>query len=153
MPCYHTITRWIKKFGQKLINGSYKHQLKAGRRKHWEVDEEYDSRILQSKPGKYVRKGKKKVCTIGIIDTHTKLIYVESIKNRFSKKAESIFLRCMTRWNTKPRSVWRDGYDAYDRIFSKLEIPYGTVIHRKEYKSKKGHHINNIEREWSNKRT
>lgn len=153
MPCYHTITRWIKRFGQKVIDGCNKFQLRAGKRMHWEIDEEYDSRILKSKSGKYVRKGKKKVCTIGIIDPYTKLVYIESIRNQFSKKAESIFRRCMTRWNVKPRSVWRDGYDAYDRIFSKLGIPYGTVIHMKEYKSKKGYHTNNIEREWSNKRT
>lgn len=153
MPCYHTITRWIRKFGQMLIKGSNKYKLKAGRRKHWEIDEEYDSRILPSNPGKYVKNGKKKVCSIGIIDTHTKLVFIESIRNQFSKKAESIFRRCMSRWDTKPRSVWRDGYDIYDRIFKELGIPYGTVIHRDEYKSKKGHHNNNIEREWSNKRT
>lgn len=153
MPCYHTIARWVKKFGREVINGSHKYKLKAGRRKHWEIDEEYDSRILKSKPGKYVKHGKKKVCSIGITDPHTKLVFIESIRDQFSKKAENIFKRCMTRWNARPRSVWRDGYDAYDRIFSELGIPYGTVIHCKEYKSKKGHHNNNIEREWGHKRT
>lgn len=152
MPCYHTITRWIKSFGQLLINGSYKYDLKAGRRKHWEIDEEYDSRILPSNPGKYVKKGKKKVCSIGIIDPYTKLVFIESIKDQFSKTAENVFRRCMTRWNARPRSVWRDGFDAYDGVFRRLGIPYGTVIHQKEYKSKKGHHNNNIEREWSTKR-
>ena len=53
-------------------------------------------------------------------------------------------------WQTKP--IWRDGWNAYDRILEELDIPYGTVIHKREWKSKRGDHDNTIEREWVEKK-
>lgn len=153
-PCYSTATRWIKKFGQTAIDNATKIQLKAGRRKHWEIDEEYDSRIIKTQEkNKYVKNGKKKAGTFGIIDPHTKLISLQPFDFDLSKKAKSALLKTQTKWQTKPRSIWRDGWNAYDKILDDLNIPYGTVIHCKEYVSKKGHHDNNMEREWSEKRT
>jgi len=153
-PCYTTITRWIRTFGQIAVDKVAKIKLKAGRRKHWEIDEEYDSRIVETEEeNKYVKDGKKKAGTFGIIDPNTKLISLESFDFDLKKKAKSALLRTIYRWETKPRSVWRDGWNGYGRILEDLNIPYGTVIHSKEWKSKKGHHNNNIEREWSEKRT
>lgn len=153
-PCYATVTRWIRKFGMSAIERISKIKLKAGRRKHWEIDEEYDSRIIETKEeNKYVKNGKKKAGTIGIIDPHTKLISIESFDFLLNKKAKSLLQRTIYKWETKPRSIWRDGWNGYDKILDDLDIPYGTVIHSKEYVSKKGHHDNNMEREWSEKRT
>lgn len=153
-PCYSTVTRWIKKFGKIAIETAAKIKLKAGRRKHWEIDEEYDSRIVKTKEtGKYVRYGKKKAGTFGIFDSRTKLISLDSFDFDLDKKARSTILRTETRWETKPRSIWKDGLNVYDPILDDLEIFSGTVIHAQEYKSKKGHHNNGIEREWSAKRT
>lgn len=153
-PCYATVTRWVKKFGKIAIETAVKIKLKAGRRKHWEIDEEYDSRIIKTKEtGRYVKHGKKKAGTIGIFDPHTKLISLDSFDFELDKKARSTVLRTQTRWRTKPRSMWRDGFNGYDKMLKELDIPYGTVIHSNEYVSKKGYHDNGIEREWSAKRT
>lgn len=153
-PCYATLTRWIKKFGQVAIDKTAKIKLKAGRKKHWEIDEEYDSRIIETKEDtKYVKEGKKKAGSFGIIDPHTKLIGIESFDFGLTKKAQSVIERTIYRWQTKPRSIWRDGWNSYDKILNELDIPYGTVIHSKEYVSKEGYHNNNMEREWSEKRT
>lgn len=152
-PCYTTVTRWIRKFGRIAIEAVSKIKLTAGRRKHWEIDEEYDSRIVKTREtGKYVRHGKKKAGTFGVFDSHTKLISVEPFDFELNKRARSTILRTETRWQTKPRSIWRDGFNGYDALLEDLNIPYGTVIHSKEYVSKKGHHDNGIEREWSAKR-
>jgi uncharacterized protein YlaI len=152
-PCYATITRWVRRFGQIAIDKVSKIKLKAGKRKHWEIDEEYDSRIVETQEQNgYVRNGKKKAGTFGVMDPYTKLICLESFDFNLSKKAKSALLRTMYKWQAKPRSIWRDGWNAYDRILEGLDISYGTVIHSQEYTSKKGHHDNNIEREWSTKR-
>jgi hypothetical protein len=153
-PCYATITRWIKKFGKVAVDKVAKIKLKAGKRKHWEIDEEYDSRIVETKEkNRYVKDGKKKAGTLGIIDPYTKLISIESFDFNLKKKARSTLLRTKYKWQSKPRSIWRDGWDGYNAVLEELGIASGTVIHSKEWKSKKGHHNNNIEREWSNKRT
>jgi len=153
-PCYATLTRWIKIFGQVAINKTSQIKLKAGKRRHWEIDEEYDSRIIETNENnKYVKKGKKKAGTFGVIDPHTKLISIESFDFGLNHKAQSVILRTIYKWKTRPRSIWRDGWNGYDKILKDLDIPYGTVIHSKEYVSKKGHHDNNIEREWGEKRT
>jgi transposase-like protein len=152
-PCYATITRWVRRFGQIAIDKVSKIKLKAGKRKHWEIDEEYDSRIVKTKEqNRYIRNGKKKAGTFGVIDPHTKLICLEPFDFDLTKKAKSTLLRTIYRWQTKPRCIWRDGWNSYDKILDELDIPYGTVIHSEEYVSKKGHHDNNIEREWSTKR-
>lgn len=153
-PCYATATRWIRRFGSVAVEKLSKVKLKAGRKKHWEIDEEYDSRIVETKEkSKYVKKGKKKAGTFGIMDPQTKLISIEPFDFQLNKKAKSTLLRTQTKWQTKPRSVWRDGWNGYDKMLEELEIPFGTVIHSEEYVSKRGHHDNNIEREWSEKRT
>jgi len=153
-PCYATVTRWIKKFGKVAVDKASKIKLKAGKRKHWEIDEEYDSRIVETnEESKYVKNGKKKAGTFGLIDPHTKLISLESFDFNLKKKARSALLRAKYRWQTNPRSIWKDCWGGYDRILDELGIPSGTVTHKKEWKSKKGHHNNNIEREWSEKRT
>jgi transposase-like protein len=153
-PCYATITRWIMEFGQIAIDKVAKIKLKAGRRKHWEIDEEYDSRIVETKENrKYVKNGKKKAGSFCLIDPHTKLISLEPFDFNLSKIARSTLLKTMYKWQTKPRSIWKDGWGGYDTILEELEIPHGVVIHTKEWKSKKGHHNNTIEREWSEKRT
>lgn len=150
-PCYATITRWIKQFGRIAVARATKFNLKAGRRKHWEIDEEYDSRIVEiEKEG--IQK-KKKAGTFGIIDPYTKLISIETFTNNLDAKARSMILRTQFKWQTKPRSIWRDGWNAYDKILDELGIPSGTVIHSKEFVSKRGHHDNNMEREWGEKRT
>lgn len=152
-PCYATLTRWIMEFGSIAIDSVSRIKLKAGRRKHWEIDEQYDSRIVETKEqGKYIKNGKKKAGTFGVFDPHTKLISLDSFDFGLNKKAKSAILRTKARWQTRPRSIWRDGWNGYDRILEELNIPYGTVIHCREFKSKKGHHDNGIEREWSSKR-
>lgn len=152
-PCYATVTRWVRRFGQIAIDKVSKIKLKAGKRKHWEIDEEYDSRIVETKEsGKYVKNGKKKAGTFGVIDPHTKLICLDPFDFDLNKKAKSTLLRAQYKWQAKPRSIWRDGWNSYDKILKELDIPYGTVIHSEEYVSKKGYHDNNIEREWSTKR-
>lgn len=153
-PCYATITRWIKKFGRVAVDKVSKIKLKAGRKKHWEIDEEYDSRIVKTQEeNKYVKNGKKKAGTFGVVDPHTKLISLEPFDFDLKKKARSTLLRTRYKWQTKPRSIWKDGWGGYDKMLEELNIPSGTVIHAKEWKSKKGHHNNTIEREWSEKRT
>ena len=152
-PCCATLARWIKKFGETALDSVTRVKLKAGRRKHWEIDEQYDSRIVKTKEqGRYVKDGKKKAGTFGVFDPHTKLISLDSFDFDLNKKAKSTILRTKTRWQANPRSIWRDGWNGYNYILEELEIPYGTVIHCKEFKSKKGHHDNGIEREWSSKR-
>jgi hypothetical protein len=129
-PCYATITRWINIFGKAALDKISMIKLKAGRRRHWEIDEEYDSRIVETKENsKYVRNGKKKAGTFGIIDPHTKLISLTSFDFGLTKKSKSALLRAMYKWQTKPRSVWRDGFNGYNTILEDLNIPYGTVIH------------------------
>lgn len=153
-PCYATITRWVKRFGRIAIDSAAKIKLKAGRRKHWEIDEEYDSRIIKTnETGRYVKGGKKKAGTIGVIDTHTRLISLESFDFNLNNNAKSLILRTQTRWQNRPKSIWRDGWNGYDKILEELDIPYGTVIHSEGYVSKKGYHDNTIEREWGEKRT
>lgn len=153
-PCYATLTRWIKKFGKAAIDTVAKIKLKAGRRKHWEIDEQYDSRIVETKEeGKYVKKGKKKAGTFGVFDPLTKLISLDPFDFDLNKKAKSTVLRTKTKWQRNPRSIWRDGFNGYDSMLEELGIPYGTVIHSHEYVSKEGYHDNGIEREWSEKRT
>jgi len=152
-PCYATLTRWIRKFGSIAVEAASKIKLMAGRKKHWEIDEQYDSRIVKTnETGKYVKKGKKKAGTFGVFDPFTKLISLESFDFNLNKKAKSTILRTQTKWQRKPRCVWRDGFNGYDKILKELGIPYGTVIHCRGFKSKKGYHDNGIEREWSSKR-
>ena len=153
-PCYATITRWIKVLGQIAVDKVAKIKLKAGRRKHWEIDEEYDSRIVETnKRDRYIRNGKKKAGTFGIIDPHTKLISLEPFEFDLKRKAKSSLLKTQYRWQTKPRSIWRDMWQGYNTLLEELGIVNGVVIHSQEWKSKKGHHNNNMEREWSEKRT
>jgi hypothetical protein len=152
-PCYSTITRWIKLFGSVAINYSTNIKLKAGSNRHWESDEQYDSRIIETKEeGKYIFNGKKKVGTFGLIDPHTKLISLSTFDSSLKEIARSAILRAKYKWQVNPRCIWTDGWSGYQEIFKELNIHHGIVIHRREWKSKKGHHDNNIEREWVEKR-
>ena len=196
-PCYSTVTRWILCYGSKLVDRVSRIKLKAGSREHWEIDEQYDSRIVPAptkknslkiefsdditctitinnkqtgdkinhapephikfiqilpKNNKYVSNGKKQAGTIGIIDPHTKIISLQTTTYNLKQDASSLIRKTMYKWQTKPRSVWSDGWTGYPLIMEALDISHGTVIHKKEWKSSKGHHDNNIEREWSAKR-
>ena len=120
-PCYATITRWIKKFGKIAVQKTSKIKLKAGRRRHWEIDEQYDSRIVETEENsRFVKNGKKKCGTFGIIDPYTKLISIETFEHNLNKKAKNMMLRAIYRWQTKPRSCWRDGWNGYDKILQEL---------------------------------
>ena len=196
-PCYATITRWILKYGSKLVDRVSRIKLKASRRTHWEIDEQYDSRIVPAqtktqnlkidfsdetaftitignkqldvkisceseyditfthtvfKNGKYVFKGKQKAGTIGIMDPETKLISLETFTHDLQRSANSLIRKTMYKWQATPCSIWSDGWTGYPLIMQTLDIPHGVVIHSKQWKSSRGHHDNNIEREWSTKR-
>ena len=218
-PCYATVTRWILKYGSKLVDRVSRIKLRASRRTHWEIDEQYDSRIVPAqtktqnlkidfsdetaftitigdtrldvkiscesehdilftytvlKKGKYVFKGKQKAGTIGIMDPETKLISLETFTHDLQRSANSLIRKTIYKWQATPRSIWSDGWTGYPLIMQTLDIPHGAyflihlysgglimqtldiphgvVIHSKQWKSSRGHHDNNIEREWSTKR-
>lgn len=153
MPCYHTIERWIRKFGEMLIIGSHKFKLYARRWKPWQMDEMYSSRILPAPEGKYVKNGKKKVGRVGVKDPVTQLCFMESTKEQNNKTLNNIFQRAKSRFNQIPRTVVTDGHLGYEPLFENETTKHKTVIHKYEWKNKKGYHINNLENHWTQTRT
>ncbi|MFH1643352.1 MAG: DDE-type integrase/transposase/recombinase [Patescibacteria group bacterium] len=152
-PCYQTIARWIKKFGQKVIAGTHKFKLKAKKWKPWQMDEMYSSRILPAPKGKYVRKGKKKVGRVGVKDPVTQLCFMESTFEQDNKTLNSIFERAKTRFGQTPRTMTTDGHLGYEPVFENKSTKHKVVIHNREYKNKQGYHTNNIENHWTQIRT
>lgn len=148
-PCYHTIARWIRRFGQKLIDNSHKIKLHAKKWKPWQMDEMYSSRIIPSKKRKYVSKGKKKVGRVGVKDPVTQLCFMESTVEQENTTLNSIFCRAKTRFNQTPRTMTTDGHLGYLPIFENTDTKHKIVTHNREYKNKQGYHTNNIENHWS----
>lgn len=153
LPCYHTIARWIRKFGSILINGTHKFKLKAKKWKPWQMDEMYSSRILPAPKGKYVRKGKKQVGRVGVKDPVTQLCFMESTLEQGNKTLNNIFERAKTRFGQTPRTVTTDGHLGYEPVFENKSTKHKVVIHNREYKNKQGYHTNNIENHWMQIRT
>lgn len=152
MPCYHTIARWIRKFGNLVIEGSHKFKLKASRWKPWQFDEMYSSRVLKAGKGKYVKKGKKQIGRVGIKDPVTQLSFMESTKEQDNVTLNNIFQRAKTRFNQTPRTVTTDGHLGYVPIFDNEMTKHKVVFHNEEFKNKQGYHTNNIENHWSQTR-
>ena len=101
-----------------------------------------------TKKGKYVFKGKQKAGTIGIMDPETKLISLETFTHNLQRNANSLIRKTIYKWQATPRSIWSDGWTGYPLIMQTLDIPtWNVVIHSKQWKSSRGHHDNNIERE------
>jgi len=149
IPCYHTISRWIHRFGSLVITGSHKFQLNARRWKPWQIDEMYSSRILPAPKGKYVKNGKKKIGRVGVKDPVTQLCFMESTKDQDNTTLNNIFQRAQSRFNQKPRTTVTDGHLGYNPLFENEDINHKVVIHKKEWKNKEGYHTNNIENHWT----
>lgn len=147
--CYHTIARWIRKFGKSFIEGSNKIQLYAKRWKPWQMDEMYSSRVLPASRGKYVRNGKKHIGRVGVKDPVSQLCFMESTINQNNKTLNAIFQRAKTRFNQTPRTMTTDGHLGYQPVFEDGKTKHKVVIHKYEYKNKEGYHTNNIENHWS----
>ena len=151
-PCYHTIARWIRKFGSLVIEGSHKFELKACRWKPWQFDEMYSSRILPAPEGKYVKNGKKQIGRVGIKDPTTQLCFMESTKNQNNVILNNIFQRAKTRFNQTPRTAVSDGHLGYVPVFENTQTKHKVVFHNREWVNKEGYHTNNIENHWSQTR-
>ena len=149
IPCYHTITRWIQKFGDLIIKGSHKFSLKASRWKPWQMDEMYSSRVLPAQKGKYVKKGKKQIGRAAVKDPVTQLCFMESTKEQDNITLNNIFQRAKTRFNQVPRTLTTDGHLPYEPMLKDEITKHKLVLHNQEWKNKEGYHINNIENHWS----
>jgi len=151
-PCYHTIARWIRIFGNLTIQGSHKFKLKAARWKPWQFDEMYSSRILKAKKAKYVKNGKKQIGRVGVKDPVTQLCFMESTKEQDNKTLNNIYQRAKSRFNQTPRTAVSDGHLGYVPVFDNESTKHKVVIHNYEWKNKEGYHINNLENHWSQTR-